>query len=215
MISPLTKQIFENRKFLFIHQVKEWAEILVNFETRNKYKVIDENGTPVGFMAEEAGGFFDSIKRMIFRSHRGFKISLFNVSKEQVMTFKRPFFWFFSDLTVFDSNNLVLGHIYRRFGFIHKRYDLVTSSGEVFGKISSPMWKLWTFKIMDSKDREIGEISKKWGGILKEAFTDADKFGVSFEHLDDQKKAIAFGAAISIDFDFFEDNVNRNRSQNF
>jgi len=214
-MSPLTKKIFENRKFLFIHQVKEWAEILVNFETRNKYKVIDENGNSVGFMAEEAGGFFDTMKRMFFRSHRGFKLCLWSESKELVLSLKRPFFWFFSDLTIYDSNNLVLGHIYRRFGFIHKRYDLVTSSGIVFGKIKSPIWKLWTFKIMDSKDIEIGEISKKWGGILTEAFTDADKFGVSFERLDVEKKAIAFGAAISIDFDFFEDNVNRNRSQNY
>ena len=215
MMSPLTKKFFENRKMLLIHQVKEWAEILVNFETRNKYKIIDENTAPVGFMAEEAGGFFDAIKRMFFRNHRALKICLWDESKQKVMTFKRPFFWFFSDLTVYDSNNLVLGHIYRRFGFIHKKYDLVTSSGEVFGKINSPIWKLWTFKIRDSSEKEIGEISKNWGGILKEAFTDADKFSVLFEHLDDLKKAIAFGAAISIDFDFFEDNVNQNRNQNF
>jgi len=37
MMSPLTKKFFENRKILLIHQVKEWAEILVNFETRNKF----------------------------------------------------------------------------------------------------------------------------------------------------------------------------------
>ena len=60
--------------------------------------------------------------------------------------------------------------------------------------------------------RQIATISKKWGGLLKEYISDADKFGVSFEaqNLTTAQKAVIFGAALAIDFDYFENNQGRN-----
>ncbi len=55
----------------------------------------------------------------------------------------------------------------------------------------------------------MGVISKKWGGALKEFFTDADKFQVQMPAtLTIQQKAVVFGAATSVDLDFFEQNSN-------
>lgn len=46
---------------------------------------------------------------------------------------------------------------------------------------------------------EVGKISKKWGGILKEVFTDADSFGITFPvDLDVKIKAVLMAAAILI-----------------
>ena len=42
--------------------------------------------------------------------------------------------------------------------------------------------------------------------MIKEIFTDADKFGVKLPDLEAEKKAIALAGAITIDLDFFEDN---------
>ncbi|RWS07767.1 phospholipid scramblase 1-like protein, partial [Dinothrombium tinctorium] len=51
----------------------------------------------------------------------------------------------------------------------------------------------------------IGEISKYWGGIFKEAFSKADTFGISFPmDLDVNSKATLLGALFLIDFMFFE-----------
>ena len=51
-------------------------------------------------------------------------------------------------------------------------------------------------------------VSKRWGGVLREAFTDADTFRVDFgsNGFSAQQRAVIFAAAISIDFDFFEKN---------
>lgn len=45
----------------------------------------------------------------------------------------------------------------------------------------------------------VGRISKQWSGFLKEAFTDADNFGVSFPmDLDVKMKAVMLGACFLI-----------------
>lgn len=50
----------------------------------------------------------------------------------------------------------------------------------------------------------VGKISKQWSGLLREAFTDADFFGISFpEYLDVRMKAVMIGACfliVRIDF---------------
>ncbi|XP_030678547.1 phospholipid scramblase 1 isoform X4 [Nomascus leucogenys] len=51
----------------------------------------------------------------------------------------------------------------------------------------------------------VGKISKHWTGILREAFTDADNFGIQFPlDLDVKMKAVMLGACFLIDFMFFE-----------
>ncbi|XP_071270189.1 phospholipid scramblase 1 isoform X3 [Salvelinus alpinus] len=57
---------------------------------------------------------------------------------------------------------------------------------------------------MDEVDK-IGKISKQWTGLLREAFTDADNFGIQFPmDLDVKMKAVMIGACFLIDFMFFE-----------
>ncbi|XP_027625241.1 phospholipid scramblase 1 isoform X2 [Tupaia chinensis] len=51
----------------------------------------------------------------------------------------------------------------------------------------------------------VGRISKHWTGIVREAFTDADNFGIQFPlDLDVKMKAVMLGACFLIDFMFFE-----------
>ena len=54
-------------------------------------------------------------------------------------------------------------------------------------------------------EQEIARISKKWSGLLKEAYTDSDTFGVTFsKNLDNHSKYILLGAVFLIDFLYFE-----------
>lgn len=46
---------------------------------------------------------------------------------------------------------------------------------------------------------KIGKISKQWTGLLREAFTDADNFGIQFPmDLDVKMKAVMIGACFLI-----------------
>lgn len=54
---------------------------------------------------------------------------------------------------------------------------------------------------MKTKDesRSVGRISKQWGGLLREALTDADDFGLQFPiDLDVRAKAVLLGATFLI-----------------
>ena len=54
--------------------------------------------------------------------------------------------------------------------------------------------------------QNVGKISKQWTGLLREIFTEADNFGISFPmNLDVRVKATLLAAAILIDFMYFED----------
>lgn len=48
-------------------------------------------------------------------------------------------------------------------------------------------------------DTVVGRISKQWSGLIKEAFTDADNFGITFPiDLDVRMKAVMLGACFLI-----------------
>ena len=51
--------------------------------------------------------------------------------------------------------------------------------------------------------------SKQWSGLLREAFTDSDIFGISFPmDLDVRMKAVLLAACFLIDFMYFEKTQN-------
>jgi hypothetical protein len=52
---------------------------------------------------------------------------------------------------------------------------------------------------------EVGLIAKKWSGMGKEMFTDADNFNITFpSSIDNAQKSILLGALFLIDMIYFE-----------
>jgi uncharacterized protein YxjI len=194
---------------VFIQQKKELTEILINWETKNKYVLEDDKKQTLGFIKEEAGGFTGHMLRFFLRSHRPLKIQILNHDGQLNFVLTRPFFWFFSTLTLCDSQQKKIGVVERRFSFFSKKYEIFDHFHSFIAKVHSPIWKIWQFPIKDKMDHQVGLIAKKWGGFLKESFTDADRFMVEYgvaESWPKEKKALLLAAAISIDFDFFENN---------
>lgn len=191
---------------LFIQQRKEWIEIVVDFETFNQYRVLDSTQREIGSILERGGRTWTKIKRFLLRSHRPFEIDVFDAANARILHLARDFFFFFSDLAITAADGSKIGSVHRRFGVLYKKYDLCDETGRVFARIKSPLWRLWTFPILDEIGEERSNISKKWGGALKEIFTDTDTFRIDFANhpWTPRQRAVIFGAAISVDFDFFE-----------
>jgi uncharacterized protein YxjI len=202
---------FQNRAQFFIRQVKEWVEILIDWETTNKYRVYDPQKQELGFLAERGGGLFHTLKRAFFRSHRPFDADLLSPKGEKILHFQRPFFWIWSDLEISNGQGKKVGSVHRRFAFFYKKYDLMDVHGHLFARLASPFWRIWKFPLLDAQDNEVGQVSKKWGGVLREIFTDADAYLVDYgnKNWSVEEKAVIFGAALSIDFDYFENNAKR------
>jgi uncharacterized protein YxjI len=91
---------------------------------------------------------------------------------------------------------------------LYRKYDLYDDAGSLFATIKGPIWRIWTFPVKDTRGTGEASISKRWGGGLREIFTDADTFMIDFMQglWTEPQRRVIFAAAISIDFDFFENN---------
>jgi hypothetical protein len=205
--SDLTQAITAGQQ-LVIKQKRELTEVFLGFETRNQYLLFDASGAPCGSVVEQGTGLAALLKRWILKSHRPFLIHVADASTKILLEFSRPFFFFFSDISVRTPHGPLLGTCHRRFGILTKIYDLRDPQGQIFAQIRSSVFKIWTFAVRDAAGNEVARISKKWTGALKEYFTDADNFMIEFgQHpWTAAQRAVILATAISIDLDFFENN---------
>ena len=197
-----------DRPDLFIRQRKELVEILVDWEMGNQYVVLDDQGNELGSVVEKKGGFWSFFRRGFLRSHRPLEVAVMDRSGSRVLTLTRSFFFLFSSLDVTGPDGRKVGQVERRFGVLYKKYDLLDETGIAFARVASPRWRLWTFPVEGADGARTATISKKWGGVLREVFSDADTYRVEFgtSTWTETQRALIFAAAISIDFDFFENN---------
>jgi uncharacterized protein YxjI len=201
------ESILAKTKAVVIRQVKEWGEILVGFEARNRFEILDEAGRPIGKAAEEAGGLSAILLRNFLGRCRPSTIHIYDLEGKEVATGRKPFRLYFHRMELFEGEKRV-GAIQRKFSIFHRLFALEDASGTEVLRIKSPWLRIWTFKLL-ADDKEVGRISKRWGGVLKEMFSDADTFGVEFTHpsLPLSVKELLVVGVFLIDFTCFENNV--------
>jgi len=186
---------------LVISQKKEWGEILSGFETRNKYAVLDEAGTTLYFAAEADGSL---LARWFLRALRPFTIVVMSSEGQEVLRINRPFRFYFHRAEVVDGQGHVLGVIEKQFSLLRKKYAVHNAEGEEIFQLFGPILHPWTFEIRHG-ETAYGKITKKWSGLMKEGFTDADNFGIMFpQDWDVRLKGLFLGAVFLLDFVHFE-----------
>ena len=191
---------------LVVSQQKEWGEILTGFETKNRYAISDVSGSRLYLAAEEAGS---TLLRWFLKALRPFTIAVLTENGQVILRVIRPFRFYFHRADVVDSQGQTIGVIERRFSVLRRIYSVLDSSGEEVFQLFGPILHPWTFQIRND-GIEYGKITKKWSGLLKEGFTDADNFGVMFPSEWDVKlKALFLGAVFLIDFVHFENKGNK------
>jgi uncharacterized protein YxjI len=204
LLPPLT-----SHQELVISQKIELGEALLGYESRNKYGIYAANRAPVAYAAEQGKGFLDILKRLMLRHWRTFEVHLFTPDRRLIAKANHPFrwLWFNECLLVHDVQGNYLGAVQRRFSIFSKVFDVLGPGGEVLMSVKSPLWKPWTFEFMSQGQRH-AIIEKKWSGMLKEMFTDADNFRLGFDnpHLPDNARWLLIAAAIFVDLQYFENN---------
>ena len=192
-------------KSLIVSQTKEWGEILTGFETKNKYVVSDEAGNRIYYASEEGGSL---MLRLFLKALRPFTLVVLSEHKQVILRVIRPFRFYFHKADIVDSHGNSLGVLQKRFSILRRKYSVLDSTGMEIYQLFGPLLKPWTF-IIKNNDVEYGKITKKWSGLLKESFSDADNFGIVFpEEWDVKLKALFLGAVFLIDFVHFENKGN-------
>ncbi len=191
---------------LAVSQKKEWGEILSGFEGRNRYVVSDERGTELFYAVEEEGSV---LARLFLKAYRPFAIDVVNRDGEKLLRIERPFRFYYHTAQIFDGSGTLIGTLERHFSVLRRLYSVLSTSGNKLFDLFGPLLHPWTFEILDG-GRQRGMIQKKWTGLFKEGFTDADNFGVTFpSDWPVERKTLALGAVFLIDFVHFENKGNR------
>lgn len=187
-------------------RIKQWierAELWLGIETQNRYRV--EAGLRSWHAIERRGGLGTMLLRMLLSSHRGLVIDIARPNRDPVLILRRPFYWFFSTMTVQDGDGVPLGTVHRRLAFFWKVYDIKDARGTLLARVRSPPWRFWTFPVEGSRGAPMAVIKKQWGGLFREALTAADRFALELADrpLPATHRALLLATALSIDLDFF------------
>ena len=84
-----------SRNKIVVKQRKELGEILFGFETRNRYDLLDESGTPIGQAAEEGGGIGTALLRNFLGSGRACTLHILDNDGKELGRGVKPFRFFF------------------------------------------------------------------------------------------------------------------------
>ena len=202
-LSPLG--ILAEANALVVRQRVEHTEVWLGIEGKNSYDIYDQSGRKCYEAREYELSWLSAILRIALKSARPFTMSVSKLLGGQALEFKRPFRFFFYKLEVYGPDKRLYGSIERQFAFLRRRFLLQDHSGRPILEIIGPFFHPWTFNVYRN-GKEVARITKKWSGLLKEAFSSADNFNLQFlqKDLAVELRALLLGALILIDFVHFE-----------
>ncbi|KAK1168536.1 phospholipid scramblase 2-like isoform X1 [Acipenser oxyrinchus oxyrinchus] len=199
---------------LLIHQQIELIEILVGWESNNKYEIKNSLGQKVFFAAEEN----DCCTRYWCGPLRPFTIKVLDNYGQEVLTLNRPlkcasccYPCCLQELEVQAPPGNPIGYVIQDWHPLKPKFTIQNERKEPVLKIEGPVChcKCCSDVVFEVKSVDethvVGKICKQWTGFLREAYTDADNFGIQFPmDLDVKIKAVMVGACFLIDFMYFE-----------
>lgn len=213
-------RLLDARKLL-IKQVKEWSEILLGYEARNLYEVMDERGTVIARVAEEGSGFGRWLGRQFLGRCRRATLHVLapggggdgGSAGGEIARIEKPFRWYFHEVALTEAGRSA-GSVVRRFAFFADRFAVLGADGGELITIERGILDHFRFRgtfRVTMGGLDVARITKEWRGVLSEWFTDADLFGIEFtaDDLDPAVKKLLFAATFLIDFTCFENNQSR------
>ncbi|XP_053246176.1 phospholipid scramblase 2-like [Podarcis raffonei] len=207
---------------ILIHQQIELLEVLTGFETANKYEIKNAMGQRVYFAAEEN----DCCTLNCCGPSRPFTMKILDNVGQEVIELRRPLRCSscccpccLQELEVHAPPGTPVGYIKQLWDPCLPKFAIQNEAQEEILRVVGPCIVCsccedinFEVKSKDEKNN-VGRISKQWTGFVREAFTDADNFGIQFpQDLDVKMKAVMIGACFLIDFMFFE-HSGQNRQQ--
>ncbi len=171
------------------------------FKFANEYKIFDANGEQIGTVAQRVSGWHKLLRSVLnIKKMMPFTLSLTAPTGETLVEIKRGWTFWMAKIVINDPTGAVLGHIHRKWTLFKPVFHILDAEQTKLAEINGD-WKAWNFQITDAQAAPIGTISKKWNGIIKEAFTSADKYIVAVDPglRENTQKVAILAAAITID----------------
>jgi len=209
--SPIEALFGDSNVLRLIENPRGLLSMLTGWEIAKEFDIVDSVGRQRGSAAQQGRGIVPALGQNFVPSWVRLRFAVFSYPSQQLaLTIYRPGLWVFSEMIVEGERGERIGSVQRRFSIIRRRYDLCDAVGRTFATIAGSLTKRWSFPIFDLAGQQRGEISKKWAGMGQE-FVEAQRFKIDFmnQHWPLAQRAVMLAAAITIDFDAFENRSER------
>ncbi|MDX6746334.1 phospholipid scramblase-related protein [Polaribacter sp. PL03] len=171
-----------------------------SFKFENCYKVFNDKGNEVGSVNQKLSSGEKAIRLLLNKTMLPFQLEIKDASGNLQAYISRGWTFFMSTILIDDAKGNTIGTIKQKFKLLKPTFKIYNKSEELVAVITGDM-KAWNFQINNATDKQIGTITKKWNGALKEIFTTADKYKVDLneDYTDESNRIVILSSAITID----------------
>ncbi len=170
------------------------------FKFENCYQIYNDKGENIGAIKQKLNIGQKLLSLLISKTMLPFLLEIKDSNDNLEVTISRGWTFILSKITIKNAQGEAIGYIKQKFKLFSPTFNIFNTSEELIAEISGD-WKAWNFTINDAANNQIGSISKKWAGAMKELFTTADKYNVQIEenYASLENKIAILAGAITID----------------
>ncbi|HZY82360.1 MAG TPA: phospholipid scramblase-related protein [Cyclobacteriaceae bacterium] len=170
------------------------------FKFENTYQVFNESGQNIGSINQRLTAGQKALRLLLNKKMLPFKLEIKDSAGMMVASITRGWTFWLSKTQIFSSDGHVVGTVEQKFKLFKPTFKIINHQGMPVAEITGD-WTAWNFVIINDTGMQVGTISKKWGGAMKEIFTTADKYFVALDpsYSNMMNKIIVLSAAITID----------------
>ncbi|XP_008214790.1 phospholipid scramblase 1 isoform X1 [Nasonia vitripennis] len=205
---------------IFVDREPDGIEVLREWETEKRYRVMDASGESLFTAVEESS----ACARCCLGKCRSWDFHVLDNNRREVLRVRRAlrcasccFPCCLQRVTVHTDHGELLGSVTQNWNVWRPSYTIRDAADVPVLLMKGPICLCcggevdFLIKSID-KQHSVGVITKKWSGLAREFFKDGNSFGLGFPvDLDVKIKAVLLGACFLVDFVYFEEQSNMKR----
>lgn len=169
------------------------------FELRNQYGLYGTDGQRIGSIEQVEQSPLQFLTRLFSDLDVALPTTLAIEDRQghHVLRLHKP--WFRWRIEVSRADGTAVGIIAKQFRLGKARFLLTGPGGADLGQVQAQNWRARDFVIVDTAGQQVANVTKKWRGLMTEAFTDADTYLVDLAGTQEPLRSLALAAALSVD----------------
>lgn len=178
------------------------------FKIRDTYDLLDpESGATIGLVKEETTGWARWMRLLLKKALLPAVVNVYEREDQPPVIWLRKGPGFIhTNVKVSNGRGQEIGRFKSKLFTLGGGFHVFDATGQKFAEVKGD-WKGWNFKLLDANGLELGIITKKWAGLGRELFTNADQYVISMSDsapAAPDRAALLLAAALAVDLVFKE-----------